>query len=586
MPVPHCRKLTVVAQDPAVSRSGRVVTTEIEVPNEALSEGPCGYRVHVIDYDPGADSVYAAMPKSRYGTLESPLDPFRKPQDTTILGDPRFHAQNVYATVMKTLERFEAVLGRRIPWGFEGHQICVAPHGMAGANAFYSRRDHALVFGYFEDPQTRKPVFSCLSHDIVVHETTHALLDGLRERFMDPSSADQAAFHEGYADVIALLSGFSMPVVVRAALQDQGLRKSIPMEKLTVESVKQSILTGLAEEMGSALSGARGNPLRRSVTIQPSRKLYHDPRYQEEHNRGELLVAAVMHAFLHVWAERMQTLGTKLADGGTVPGEIDATRVVEEAAAIAGRLLRIMIRAIDYTPPVHLRFGDFLSAALTADGELVPDDSQFGFRAQLRKSFGAFGIYPASDAAGLGLWDRVSKADKLIYSQTRFESLQHDRNEVFRFLWENRVQLDLSTRAHTDVFSVRPCRRVGPDGFILHETVAQYFQVMNLRPQDLVEYGIKAPKPAGNGDPNDDETYKMYGGGTLIFDEYGRLKFHITNRVHDKKMQKERMPRLWESDAYDEKRGVARRSFQALHLRRLAPWPLGVSFTPAPEKGA
>src|SRR4029079_19551343 len=135
----------------------------------------------------------------------------------TLLNEPHFHQQNVYAIVMKTLARFEFALGRRLSWGFPGHQINVAPHAFADANAFYSKRDQALVFGYFVG-LSGEIVYSCLSHDVVAHETTHALLDGLRSRYTDPSSPEQAGFHEGFADVVALLSIFSLSDVVRPAL--------------------------------------------------------------------------------------------------------------------------------------------------------------------------------------------------------------------------------------------------------------------------------------------------------------------------------------------------------------------------------
>ena len=52
-------------------------------------------------------------------------------------------------------------------------------------------------------------VFTCLSHDIVAHETTHALLDGLHRRFQEATNPDVLAFHEAFADIVALFQHFT-----------------------------------------------------------------------------------------------------------------------------------------------------------------------------------------------------------------------------------------------------------------------------------------------------------------------------------------------------------------------------------------
>jgi hypothetical protein len=196
------RKMTVIAQDPAVRRDNKIVMATIDVPAEDLRAGPMGYRVQVADFD--------ATRRLFHGSHDLPVSVDKEPKSwregqPAIQRDFRFHSQNTYALVMKTLARFEFALGRRISWSFETHQLKVAPHGMADANAFYSPEIEGLVFGYFDGVSGEK-VFACLSHDIIVHETTHALLDALRERYMDPSTPDQAAFHEGFSDVVALCS--------------------------------------------------------------------------------------------------------------------------------------------------------------------------------------------------------------------------------------------------------------------------------------------------------------------------------------------------------------------------------------------
>lgn len=45
------------------------------------------------------------------------------------------------------------------------------------------------------------------------------------------------------------------------------------------------------------------------------------------------------------------------------------------------------IRAIDYCPPTDITFSDYLSALLTIDREVVPDDGEYHYRAALWKLF-------------------------------------------------------------------------------------------------------------------------------------------------------------------------------------------------------
>ena len=230
---PATRSMTVVAQDPSVRRAdGRILMATARVPAEDLIPGPIGYRVQVVDFDSTSGEYHGAHVVP--ARLEDEPKAWREGQPR-ILDDYRFHAQNVYALVMQTLSRFEFALGRRVGWSFGMHQLKVAPHGVLDANAFYSRREEGLVLGHFCGRRGQK-VYHGLSHDVVVHETTHALIDALRERYMDPSGPDQAAFHEGFADIVALLSVFAQVEVVEEMLRRgsrlSGLGNSIPRKDL------------------------------------------------------------------------------------------------------------------------------------------------------------------------------------------------------------------------------------------------------------------------------------------------------------------------------------------------------------------
>ena len=321
----NMRTFTILAQDPAVrlgGPNGRLAFAKVEVPAEILAPGPTGYRVKVVDYDAPSKVLYKDLvyTNDEYRSAGDPFDMVGygvdaegKAFEERLLGNPNFHAQNVYAIIMRTLARFEHALGRRVAWSFGGHQLHVVPHAMAEANAFYSEEDRALLFGYFPGIEGGT-VFTCLSHDVVAHETTHALLDGLRTRFTEPSLPDQAAFHEAFADIVALLSVFSLPEIVEAALvnsadppEREGDVRLIAKEKLEPDVIRGSILTGLAKEVGAALKPGeevhemRGAALRRSIEMEPRADYLEDWEYQEEHKRGEVLVAAFMRTFLAIW---------------------------------------------------------------------------------------------------------------------------------------------------------------------------------------------------------------------------------------------------------------------------------------------
>lgn len=555
---PLNRKLTILAQDPSVKINGKILRAQVDVPAEELAPGPWGYRVHVVDYDSSVGSLYRPIkyPRLTDSNHAENGDPFLKASDTKLLSDPSFHAQNVYAIVMRILARFEFALGRRVSWGFYGHQLKVAPHAFADANAFYSEDDQALMFGYF--PGKERMVFCCLSHDIVAHETAHALLDGLRQRYTDPSSPEQAAFHEGFADIVALLSVFALPGIVDTIidLNTRGRNsRQIARKDLSVEALRRSMLLGLAKEMGRELPTMRGDVLRRSVELSPSREYIKLEEFIEPHRRGEILVAAVLNAFLAVWAKRLQSLGQ------VAPGKLDRGRVVEEGAAIADYLLTMVIRALDYTPPVNMEFCDFLSAVLTSDLEINPSDSKYQFREILRKTFSSYGIEPASEGtdANPGIW--CPPEGNISYELIHFESMQREYDEVFRFIWENRGPLNLYENAYSRVLSVRPCLRIGPDGFALRETVAEYIQILKLQAQELKRLQIAVPD-----DMPKDEEITVYGGGALIFDEYGRLKYHISNRLNNRERQSRRIKYLWEFGYFRDPASF--RNFANLHRRK------------------
>ncbi|HBR67902.1 MAG TPA: hypothetical protein DEA55_00825 [Rhodospirillaceae bacterium] len=103
------------------------------------------------------------------------------------------------AIAMNTIRVFERALGGRVfcraTWQenetkYEPvERLRIHPHALRQAKAYYSISKVALPFGYFRNSAANSGanlpggwMFTALSRDIVVRETTHTIVDGLHRR--------------------------------------------------------------------------------------------------------------------------------------------------------------------------------------------------------------------------------------------------------------------------------------------------------------------------------------------------------------------------------------------------------------------
>jgi hypothetical protein len=417
MNAPVYRYLRGYSLDPGFStRLDTAAINEVvySIPFEKLKPGPVGEYVEVLDFDPASGCWYNPVDlrdeqiASQHGLAPSE-------------GNPQFHQQFVYTVAMKTIRHFERALGRKIVWypqvvKLKGkhnavkdvrlerryvQQLRIHPHAIRDANAYYDPDKKALLFGYFpaadQSQGANYPgglVFTCLSPDIVAHEMTHAILDSIHHRYLEDTNADVAAFHEGFADIVALLQRFTFAELVEHQLYASGGN----LDRYTV-------LGELATQFGEALEGNRGalrsmigrwNENNEWVPLKPSPSDY--ATNVEAHDRGAVLVATIFDAFQRIYKFRTRDLMRIATNGkGVLPeGSIShdlVHRLAGEAGEIAEHLLHICIRALDYCPPNDITFGSYLRALITADLDIAPEDEN-GYRLALIEAFRARGIFP------------------------------------------------------------------------------------------------------------------------------------------------------------------------------------------------
>jgi len=585
-PLPTERRLRVFAFDPSLGvqlETAVINEVTLRVPwerndagHDILEPGPVGEYLEVVDRDPASGCFYAPINLNHPHLLaQEGLAPSES--------NPQFHQQMVYAVAMRAIRTFERALGRLALWsprhtrtvGAQGEnrgaeeyvqRLRIYPHALREANAYYSPSRKALLFGYFpaaavdDASAARLTVFTCLSHDIVAHEVTHALLDGMHRRFNEPSNPDVLAFHEAFADLVALLLHFSLP---------DALRHQIAATRGDLAS--QNRLGELAQQFGQAI-GKRG-ALRSAIGAPDPqtgqwKPLDPDPeahrRVMEPHERGAILVAAVFDAFLTIYKSRVADLlriaseGTGVLPAGQLHPDL-VNRLADEAARSARHVLDMCIRALDYCPPVDITFGDYLRAIVTADFEYNPVDEDHR-RVAFAEAFRRRGIVPEEvrtlSVDGL-LWRPTSAAPdedenvvlSLVKSWTADVarwSLSKSRRELFELTRAKReiLQVHIERKLQTgsavlggvdpsllfEVHSLRPSIRTDLEGnrhfqwiIELTQLVGQYLDAEGERPVDA--------RP----------DYYFRGGCTLVVDgETGTVRYSIKKPLDQARKERQR----------------------------------------------
>ena len=194
---------------------------EISSPAGSLGPGPRDARMYVAD----------ARDKMRPYAPPDPVPPWRgavhAPACPDALGHfdalseetPQFRAAHLFGTVRFVLDIWEGLLGGPVAWWHpDAPPLLELVPVVEWANA--QSGPGFLETGLWHGPNGSVQPF-CLNFDVIAHEVGHALLFGtLGVPVLDRIDAGFLAFHEGFGDLVALLSALFF-ASVRARLLEQ-----------------------------------------------------------------------------------------------------------------------------------------------------------------------------------------------------------------------------------------------------------------------------------------------------------------------------------------------------------------------------
>lgn len=495
---------TIFLKDPYVAeRDKRIGMTDIKLEGEAcLGAGPTSSRVAVVDYNAALDKIFEPARLLADGKGFSVGSPKKA------VGRMQFHQVNVWAVITHTLNFMESekFLGRRIPWAFGRGRLIVLPHAGYWENAYYDRETGALHFFYYEG-EDGHPIYTSLSHDIITHELGHAILDGLKPYYNEVSSPDTAGFHEYFGDALALTAALHQHKILIKIVKREDSDLSAP-----------GILSNIAAEFGGGRPADPDSPLAENYlrTARNNKKMKHLEGTFEEHDYSEVLTGAYYDLFLavHKIARRQvrRELGRK-ANAAAI-----RVSAAVRAAQVTGRM---MLRGLDYCPPVDVNYLDYARAVIKADTVAYPRDP-VGYCEAAKKVFLKRGI--GKDG------DDLEDSEKLRNSQFReldVERISASKTNAYDFVDSNRKVLKVPPTANIEIVHVYRTKKLSADGYRPPQEVVVEF----VWAEDIQLRGARFGELRGT-------KFPLWCGGTIVMNRDGNVLHYVLKQKTTQRRQR------------------------------------------------
>ncbi len=264
----------------------------------------------------------------------------------------------------------EDALGRRVHWAFGDHPLVVAVRFRRGKNARYFRKKRGIGFYYF-DTDAGDRVYTAGSPDIVAHETSHAILDGIAPDLYHSPLPDALAIHEAVADLTALFLTFKMNDFTDHLLT------------ITDGDLRAAKEFGwIAEQFGAEVAQSGEQHYLRSLYSEYSLNAdWGIPANRDNHYElSQVFSGAVFSALIAEFEREEQA-----------PGNEDQGKGLSLFIA-ASKIRRLVCRGLDYLPPAEITLFDLAYAIITADEVAFPEAADSMIRNSLMQALIKRGI--------------------------------------------------------------------------------------------------------------------------------------------------------------------------------------------------